>query len=318
MSIGIDLGLLSRVTGAPTWDIPTIEVGFNAPMTLWRLVYGRLSDTMQRERLITVHRGITVTGIQVSPGGRASVHTDADECTADLVLGADGHRSTVRGHIEPRRPHAEYSGYILWRGLIEESTLRTPLSARDARVGWHEHGGQLLVTFAIPSTEADIRSGHRLGSFTWFDARHNAHLRMNGILQGRTVVHSLYGPDLDDRVLRTLLDSSIRWPNPWRDAIGDTLASRQFIGTPVTEYSPTRLSRGPVAMIGDAAHAVSPVTGAGFHHALLDIDALVRALADVPDDIPRALAQYERSRLQLVQRLVRQSREAGRPHATHD
>jgi len=55
----------------------------------------------------------------------------------------------------------------------------------------------------------------------------------------------------------------------------------------------------------DAAHVASPMTGAGFENALLDVAALAAALdGGRAADTSRALDHYERQRLLAVRRLV--------------
>ena len=79
----------------------------------------------------------------------------------------------------------------------------------------------------------------------------------------------------------------------------------EVFGTPVAEYLPPRLVRGRVALIGDAAHAASPMTGAGFQNALLDVRALAANLDRVTaPDVPAGLDRYERERLPQARRLV--------------
>ncbi len=40
---------------------------------------------------------------------------------ADVIVGADGARSTVRRWVSPNRPEATYAGYLLWRAMVAES-----------------------------------------------------------------------------------------------------------------------------------------------------------------------------------------------------
>jgi 2-polyprenyl-6-methoxyphenol hydroxylase-like FAD-dependent oxidoreductase len=61
----------------------------------------------------------------------------------------------------------------------------------------------------------------------------------------------------------------------------------------------TRLVAGRVALIGDAAHVSSPMTGSGFHYSLLDVLSLRQALAGIAggEAVAAALTQFEHARL---------------------
>lgn len=79
-----------------------------------------------------------------------------------------------------------------------------------------------------------------------------------------------------------------------------------MIGTPVAEYLPTRLSRGRVCLVGDAAHVPSPMTGRGFDASALDAISLAEALErDLSESgVADALDRYEVARLGAGRELV--------------
>jgi 2-polyprenyl-6-methoxyphenol hydroxylase-like FAD-dependent oxidoreductase len=68
-----------------------------------------------------------------------------------------------------------------------------------------------------------------------------------------------------------------------------------------------------VALAGDAAHVASPMTGAGFHNALMDVASLAACLGgtDVAS-VPAGLARYARERLPLARQLVSSGMSWGR------
>jgi 2-polyprenyl-6-methoxyphenol hydroxylase-like FAD-dependent oxidoreductase len=77
---------------------------------------------------------------------------------------------------------------------------------------------------------------------------------------------------------------------------------------------------GPVALLGDAVHAVSPNSGQGASLAMEDGLVVARCLRDQPDqpdqpDPARAFAAYERLRRPRVERVVAYSRRLGQSKA---
>jgi 2-polyprenyl-6-methoxyphenol hydroxylase-like FAD-dependent oxidoreductase len=163
----------------------------------------------------------------------------------------------------------------------------------------------------------DTRRGRRRGSFTWFDTGRTELLRQSGKLNGDVVTGTLTGDAASPDTITELRQLARRWASPWGDAIDRALDRRDFVGTPVAEYLPAHLVRASAALIGDAAHVVSPVTGAGFHNGLLDVQALTAALrAAPPGRIRPALTHYQRRRLQPARRLVTQSRQWSRTYVS--
>ncbi|PQP87426.1 FAD-dependent monooxygenase [Paenibacillus sp. AR247] len=53
-------------------------------------------------------------------------------------------------------------------------------------------------------------------------------------------------------------------------------------------------------VIGDAAHTMSPMTGAGFNDTLDDTVAIMDAIKKFPNSIIKALSEYQTRRLDVV------------------
>ncbi len=66
-------------------------------------------------------------------------------------------------------------------------------------------------------------------------------------------------------------------------------------------------TRGRVALIGDAAHAMPPTAAQGGAQAIEDAWVIAAALASQPDDPAAALRAYQRARLGRVLRIVREA-----------
>jgi 2-polyprenyl-6-methoxyphenol hydroxylase-like FAD-dependent oxidoreductase len=96
-------------------------------------------------------------------------------------------------------------------------------------------------------------------------------------------------------------------PSPWREAVLETIQRRRVIGTPIAEYVPEQIVRQRVALVGDAAHVPTPMTGIGFAASLDDAEALADALTTTRAgaSVVGALQMYEQRRLDPARRLVR-------------
>lgn len=313
--IGIDRNLLSKVTGANGSALAVIDATFE--QTTWELVRALLFKELRRRATVTLRTGQNVLNVSMDKSRhRVLVRTADSEVRADLVVGADGFGSVVRHFVEPEQPEAVYSGYLLWRGLIDERGIPGGFSSGDIDFAEYSAPTARLVTFGVPGKDGDTRPGHRQGSFSWFDRGRTQLLCELGLLDRDVVLGSLSGRDVPDEVVAEMRDNARRlWPAPWDFAIDQSLLRREFIGTPITEHLPLRLVRGGVALIGDAAHVVSPVTGAGFHNGLLDIQALTLVLRNSPrSEVQPALRKYEQQRLQPARMLVSQSQQWSRSY----
>lgn len=304
MGLAVNVELLHAISGVGRDQFPTIDAGYG--FTGWGLLHAALRAEATTYRGISVHAGVTVHCVIDTPDAGAIVQSSDGNHTADLVVGADGYNSVVRRAVAPHDPTSTYSGFVLWRGLIDESTLPRGFG-RHVGIDIENAPDAVLATFAIPGADGATRPGQRRGVYTLFDASRTDELAVAGRLEQSHVRGTWHGQSIPTDTVKELRERARAWSSPWRNAIADSIDDHRFIGTPVAEYLPTRLAAGAVAIVGDAAHVVSPVTGAGFHNAMLDVQALTATLATTPS-VPDALKQYNHERLPLARALVTESR----------
>lgn len=250
--IGIDRRLLSSVTGADASTLSIVHVGF--PATAWRLVRAVLIKELQQRPSVSVRSGHRVLEVLMDENRTdAIIRTNEGDVRADLVVGADGYGSIVRRFVAPEHQDAAYSGYMLWRGLIDERQVRGGFTDRDIDFTEHSTARDRLVTFGVPGSDGDTRPGRRRGSFTWFDASRTHLLRQSGKLHGDVVKRTLTGGDASGNTITELRHLARDWPAPWRHGIDQSLDRRDFIGTPIAEYRPAQLVRGSIVLVGDAS-----------------------------------------------------------------
>ena len=300
--LGVDVALLQQVTGID--DDPPVVHGTDRDTTAWHLLQGWLEDHALRRRGITVHRGVQVSGVQPGDDQQPArvAAADGGEYQADLVIGADGARSTVRASVAPDDPDARYAGVLLWRALVDEQAL--PDGVARPRFGEPSRevyaGPYRLVTYLVPGAAGQTGIGHRRLNLVWYDPEQGDLLRSLGLLDGQTVHGSLVPEALPGPVRERLATfAAANWPSPWREALAAALTGETVFGTPIVHYKPRRLTRGRTALAGDAAHAASPMVGGGFREGLYDVAALAQVMAGLtaPSAIPGTLGRYRELRL---------------------
>jgi len=320
--LGVDIALLQQVTGIR--EQPPALHGTDRDTTAWHLLQGWLEEHALASPGVTVHRGTQVTAVR--PGDnqqRASVLTaDGREHGTDLVIGADGARSTVRAAVEPQFPDARYAGVLLWRSLVDEQALPRALPLPRAGEPSREiyAGPYRLVTYLVPGPNGETTVGHRRLNMVWYDPQQRDLLHDMGLLDGETVHGSLAPGALPDPVRERLTEfADANWPSPWREALTLALHDGTVFGTPIVHYKPIRLARGRAALAGDAAHAASPMVGGGFRQGLYDVGALARTMTGVtePGQIPGALRRYQELRLDAAAQHVTISEQATADYLTH-
>jgi 2-polyprenyl-6-methoxyphenol hydroxylase-like FAD-dependent oxidoreductase len=243
-------------------------------------------------------------------GGGVRVHFNGGRIeTADILVGGDGIRSSVRGRVAPELQPL-YAGYYIWRGSPNESDL-APQTLRDIfpYFVFYLPPRQEVITYPISGFNDDLRPGHRRYNFIWYRVADADQLRaMNvdrdGVQHEFSVPPPLIRKDLiaqmqadaRDIMPPVLLDCVMKIPQP-------------FI-TPIYDFTAPRIVFGRVAMVGDAAANPRPHMGFGVAKAGGDAEALARAL-DRHDDIDAALAAYNAERQPIGNTIVRHSRKLG-------
>src|SRR5262245_40300357 len=115
-SLGVDVAsrrTLDR-TGRLLGEYPCPQT-----LTSWDSVFRVLREKFPAEHY---HLGKELTRIEERSDGVAAHFADGSSTDGDLIVGADGFRSTVRGAVLPDvRP--VYAGYVGWRGLADEAAL---------------------------------------------------------------------------------------------------------------------------------------------------------------------------------------------------
>jgi 2-polyprenyl-6-methoxyphenol hydroxylase-like FAD-dependent oxidoreductase len=255
------------------------------------------------------HFGHAVARVEQDGGEVNVTFANGRSERADLLVGCDGSRSTVRGLLAPE-VQPVYSGYYIWRGAPNEGDL----SADTLRTMFPYYsfflGDQLqALGYPISGSDDELRAGHRRYNFGWYRVADPATLKQMCVDDnGREFEFGVPPPLVrKDLIAQMRADAETLLPPQYLDCVQHI---DQPFFTPVYDFCSPSLTFGRVALVGDAASTPRPHIGFGVSKAGAEAQALADALAGF-DDIDRALATYNTVRQPLSERIVAHARRLG-------
>jgi len=209
-----------------------------------------------------------------TPDGVRVEFANGSVVEGDLLIGADGLHSKIRDVVGAR--DAEPTGWCSWQGLV---TLPYVADKHVALLAIGEHGNLGLW----PAGGTDVQ--------WWFDLPWS-----DGFIRPERPIdvireHFTGWCDAVDGVLAMLTD--------------DDLADSPY---PHFRHPIPGPGRGPLTLLGDAAHTMPPTLAQGTNQALLDTMVLCKALSDsgkTNGDLSKALRWYEKTRRRSVSAVSR-------------
>jgi 2-polyprenyl-6-methoxyphenol hydroxylase-like FAD-dependent oxidoreductase len=227
---------------------------------------------------------------------------------ADLLIGADGIRSSVREQVAPQ-VQPIYSGYYIWRGAPNEAEL-----AQETRASIFPYftfflpERQQVIGYPIAGLNNDLRMGHRRYNFIWYRVADAQELRRMCIDErGQQHDYSVPPPLIREDLIAQMRDEAQTIMPP---QFLDCLAKMRPFFTPIYDFSTPQLVFGRVVLVGDAASSARPHMGFGMAKAGGDAQALATALGS-HDDIDAGLAAYNKARQPIGECIMLHGRKLG-------
>ena len=218
-------------------------------MSAWSNVYRPLKERFPAARY---HFGKSFASFAENADGIVARFEDGFEARADLLIGADGLRSTVRAQLFASVEPA-YAGYVAWRGIVEESAL--PADARQ----WlgNEYWmllppGEMFLCYPVPGRAALATPGARDWNIVWYRPvlSEDALCELCTDAEGRHQGLSMPPPLIRPEVIRRYKDDAQALLPPH---IATLVERSPAFFQAIFDVASPRMAAGRVALLGDAA-----------------------------------------------------------------
>ncbi|MEV1160432.1 FAD-dependent monooxygenase [Micromonospora chokoriensis] len=226
---------------------------------------------------VTFAYGKRLVDAEQTGDGVTAHFDDGTSATADVLVGADGVRSTVRGLIDPAAPGPRFTGLLGFEAVARHEvdaapgTMTFAFGRRGYYLYWPEPGGGTRWGVNLPQQRPmSLVEARAVPAEQWLDT-----------------LRSSYGDD-----------------DPGRELMATSIADElQVVGALQIMPPVPHWHRGRMVLVGDAAHAPSNSSGQGASLAIESAVQLARCLRDLPD-VPSAFDAYVRLRRSRVEKVA--------------
>lgn len=225
-----------------------------------------------------VHLNSKCIAVEQTAHNATAFFEDGRKATADLIIGADGVRSTIREHVLGHPTAPRYAGYVNCNGLVPVSDDLGDKNTWVIYVGEHKRASMMPV------------GGDRF--YFFFDLP----------IPEEALPHP-------DGIRAELMDAFKGWCQPVQTLI-QTLDPVHTNRLPIRDVGPLdTFVSGRIALLGDAAHTTTPDLGQGGCQALEDSIVLSRYLTTTSISVEDALKRYEAERTVRTRGIVLKARQ---------
>lgn len=257
------------------------EAMFGAPSVNIRRadLHAALLEAARSRPGIRLLTGRSVADVEEDPDGVTLVTTEGERHRGAAAVGADGIHSRIRDVLLGPGNAPRHAGEIAWRAIVPSDALPARERLNGRFVFWLGADRHVL---AYPMGGPDA---------PW--------INVGAFVKTAEVPEASWTLAGDPAAMRAAFVG-------WESRLQRLLAAvdRCFLLSLHEHRLPQHWSRGRVALLGDACHAMLPHAGQGAGMGIEDAVVLARALHRQPDDPVAALAAYGAARAPRVARVM--------------
>lgn len=266
--------LVSRERG------PSVEAEYGAPYLQCHRadLHDALLDSVKANDANCLRLSHRFVGIEQDGGPATVLFADGTSAEADVVIGADGVRSEVRGSLfTPQEPI--FTGHVAWRGLVPVDSLPEEVTP-DSGISIGPE--RLFTRYFVRRRELiNVVAFARMSG--WEVESWSEHADMDELL------HVFDGWNSEVRMLLEAMPAEFcfKWA--------------LFVREPMENWTVGRAT-----LLGDSAHPMLPFLGMGAATAVEDGVVIARCLEQTRD-VEAALASYQAARLPRANFIMEES-----------
>ena len=310
--IGIDTGaglgvpIETRITldgaGGEIGHLPLPQVA-----TAWGRIYRVLREAFPDEHY---YYGIGLEEVLQHEGGVRVRLSDGSLREADLLVGADGIRSTVRAVLDAQA-QPQYAGYIAWRGLVEEGEFSPEAHSQIfSHFAFCLPPREQMLAYPVAGQGDAVVPGKRRYNFVWYRPVDEVGELANYLTDcsGRRFEMNIPPPLIRPELVAQMRADATRLLSP---AFAEMVhKANPVFFQPIYDLTVGRMAYGRAVLAGDAAFVARPHCGMGVTKAGGDAVALAAALQQ-HRDLDAALAAYSAERVPYGHAVVNHARHLG-------
>lgn len=268
-------------------------------MTSWGLLYSWFARSFPTEKY---HLGHEFESVRQGHSSVTAHFKGGAETKADLLVAADGFRSSIRNLLLPEI-QPEYAGYVAWRGVVPESELSSEiLAVFDDNFTFFRMAESHILCYLIPSETGDTGVGQRRLNWVWYWNLPEAELDplltdADGVRRVYAIPPGALHPE-QERKQREIAERML--PPAFKELLR---ATREPFVQAIMDMACPQLVFSRTILMGDASFVIRPHTAASTSKGIANAFALVGELAG-KQELSEALEQWQRSELNRGRQLM--------------